>query len=65
LQPKLGILATNNFQVLMKMFKRTLTQSDYFLIAANLLPVVGALFLNWNAKEIFLGIVWKQSLSEF
>ena len=38
----------------MKMFKRILTQSDYFLIAANLLPVVGALFLTWNAKEIFL-----------
>jgi hypothetical protein len=36
------------------MFKRTLTQSDYFLIAANLLPVIGALFWNWNPKEIFL-----------
>ena len=36
------------------MFKRPLTQSDILLIAANLLPVVGAIFWNWNAKEIFL-----------
>lgn len=36
------------------MFKRTLTRSDYFLIAANLVPVAGTLFWNWNAKEIFL-----------
>jgi len=36
------------------MIKRTLTKSDYFLIAANLVPVVGALFFNWDAKEIFL-----------
>lgn len=36
------------------MIKRTLTRADYFLIAANLVPVVGALFFNWNAKEIFL-----------
>ena len=36
------------------MIKRTLTRSDYFLIVANLLPVVGALFFGWNAKEIFL-----------
>jgi Family of unknown function (DUF6498) len=31
-----------------------LTRSDYFLIAANLVPVVGALFFNWDAKAIFL-----------
>jgi len=36
------------------MIKRTLTRADYFLIAANLIPVVGALFFDWNAKEIFL-----------
>ena len=36
------------------MFKRPLTQSDILLIAANLLPVVGAIFWNWNAKEMFL-----------
>ena len=54
MQPKLGILSGNNFQVFPNMIKRTLTQSDYFLIAANLLPVAGALFFNWNAKEIFL-----------
>src|SRR5262245_33291059 len=36
------------------MFKRKLKQSDYFLILANLLPVIGVLFLGWNPKEIFI-----------
>src|SRR6266487_294977 len=36
------------------MFKRTLTQSDIFLIAANLLPVVGVWFFGWNPKEVFI-----------
>jgi len=36
------------------MFKRTLTQSDIFLIAANLLPVFGVWFWNWNPKEVFI-----------
>ena len=36
------------------MFKRTLTQSDYFLIAANLLPVVGVWAWGWSPKEVFL-----------
>ena len=36
------------------MFKRTLTQSDIFLIAANLLPVAGVWFFGWNPKEVFI-----------
>ena len=36
------------------MFKRTLTQSDIFLIAANLLPVIGVWFWSWNPKEVFI-----------
>jgi hypothetical protein len=36
------------------MFKRTLTQSDIFSIAANLLPVFGVWFLNWNPKQVFI-----------
>ena len=36
------------------MFKRTLTQSDIFLIAANLLPVIGVWFLGWSPKEVFI-----------
>ena len=36
------------------MFKRTLSQSDFFLIAANLLPVYGVWFLDWNAREVFM-----------
>lgn len=36
------------------MFKKSLTQSDYFLIAVNLLPVAGVWLWNWNPKEVFL-----------
>lgn len=36
------------------MLKRTLTQSDYFLVAANLLPVVGVWAWDWSPKEVFL-----------
>jgi hypothetical protein len=36
------------------MIKRTLKPSDYFLIAANLWPVIGAWFWGWNAKEVFV-----------
>jgi hypothetical protein len=36
------------------MFKRTLTRGDYFLIAANLLPIAGTLFWGWDPTEIFL-----------
>lgn len=34
--------------------KRKLTEADWFLIVANLLPVYGVWFLGWNAKQIFL-----------
>ena len=34
--------------------KTKLTQGDWSLIIANLIPVIGVLFLNWNAKEVFL-----------
>lgn len=36
------------------MIKRKLTEADWFLIVANLLPVYGVWFDDWNAKEIFL-----------
>jgi hypothetical protein len=34
--------------------KNKLTQSDWLLIIANLFPVYGVWFLQWNAKEVFL-----------
>ena len=34
--------------------KRKLSQSDYVLIAANIVPVYGVWFLNWSAGEVFL-----------
>ena len=34
--------------------KRKLTQGDWSLVAANLLPVIGVWFLNWSAQEVFL-----------
>jgi hypothetical protein len=36
------------------MFKRTLTQSDIFLIVANLLPVIGVWFFDWDPKQVFI-----------
>jgi hypothetical protein len=36
------------------MIKKKLNRSDYFVIAANLIPVYGVLFENWSAKEVFL-----------
>jgi len=36
------------------MLKRKLTQSDYYLIAVNLLPVAGVWIWDWNPKEVFL-----------
>lgn len=36
------------------LFKQKLTQSDYFLIAANLLPVIGAWFWGWQVREVFV-----------
>jgi len=36
------------------MIKRKLTEADWFLIVANLLPVYGVWFEGWYAKEVFL-----------
>jgi hypothetical protein len=35
------------------MFKRKLTQGDFYLIVANLVPVYGVWFLGWSAVEAF------------
>jgi Family of unknown function (DUF6498) len=51
---KLTILPTNNRQDFQLMFKKKLTLSDYFLIAANLLPVVGVWAWGWSPEEMFL-----------
>lgn len=34
--------------------KKKLTQGDWSLIVANLIPVIGVWFVNWSAKEVFL-----------
>ena len=34
--------------------RKKLTQSDWSLIIANLIPVIGVWFLKWSAKEVFL-----------
>ena len=47
-------MPANNFQVFQPMIKRTLTQSDYFFIAANILPVAGVWFWGWDPKEVFI-----------
>ena len=36
------------------MFKKELKQSDYVLIAANLLPIIGVWFLEWSPTEVFM-----------
>ncbi len=36
------------------MIKKKLSSSDYFLVAANLLPVLGVWAWNWDPKEMFL-----------
>ena len=36
------------------MLKRKLSESDWLLILANILPIVGVLFHNWSPHEIFL-----------
>jgi Family of unknown function (DUF6498) len=36
------------------MFKRTLTPPDFFIIAPNLLPVIGVWFFGWNPKGVFI-----------
>ena len=37
----------------MKLPKKHLTQSDWLLVVANLLPVYGVWFLGWKAAEVF------------
>ena len=34
--------------------KNKLTQGDWSLIIANLIPVIGVWFLEWNAREVFI-----------
>ena len=34
--------------------KTKLTQGDWSLLIANLIPVIGVWFFNWSAKEVFL-----------
>jgi hypothetical protein len=36
------------------LIKKTLTRPDYFLIAANLLPVAGVWIFGWSPKEVFM-----------
>ena len=36
------------------LIKKQLTRAEYFIIAANLIPVYGVLFEKWSAKEVFL-----------
>ena len=36
------------------MFKKNLTKSDIFLIAANIVPIIGAWFFGWDPKQIFM-----------
>jgi len=43
------------------MFKRTLTHTDIFLIAANLLAVFGVWFLECNSKQVFVAY-WLETI---
>lgn len=36
------------------LIKRKLSQSDWLMIIANLVPVYGVWFLDWSAKDVFL-----------
>ena len=36
------------------MIKRKLSEADWFLLVANLLPVYGVWFLGWDARQIFI-----------
>lgn len=38
----------------MDKYRRKLKRDDYFLIAANLLPVYGVWFLGWSGTEVFI-----------
>jgi len=52
--PKLTILPFDMATTWKDITKKKLTQSDWSLVVANLLPVVGVWFLNWSAQEVFL-----------
>ncbi len=51
---KLAILPFDMATTWKDITKKKLTQSDWSLLVANLLPVVGVWFLNWSAQEVFL-----------
>lgn len=36
------------------MFKRRLTIEDFFLIAVNLMPLLGVWIYNWNPRQVFI-----------
>lgn len=36
------------------MIKKNLTRPDFFLFAANIVPIIGAWFFGWNPKQIFM-----------
>ena len=52
--PKLVILPFYMATTWKDITKKKLTQGDWSLIIANLIPVIGVWFLNWSAKEVFL-----------
>ena len=51
---KLVILPFVMAATLKDITKSKLTQGDWSLIIANLIPVIGVWFLKWSAKEVFL-----------
>jgi len=51
---KLAILPFDMATTWKDITKKKLTQSDWSLLIANLLPVVGVWFFNWSAQEVFL-----------
>jgi hypothetical protein len=52
--PKLVILPFDMTTTWKDITKKRLTQGDWSLLIANLIPVIGVWFLNWSAKEVFL-----------
>src|SRR5436190_4785929 len=51
---KLAILPFDMVTTWKDITKKKLTQSDWSLLVANLLPVVGVWFLHWSAQEVFV-----------
>jgi len=52
--PKLVILSFVMATTWKDITKKKLTQGDWSLLIANLIPVIGVWFLGWSAKEVFL-----------